>query len=92
MNIHIENLTININQPQESVQEKPAAPVFAERSPVRRGHRIEEEAQLKSENARLNQQVVQERSNRLQLKHRITARLRRLFGADVANSVMAGCA
>lgn len=83
MNINIEQLTINIIQPQEALQEKPV-------NPVRRGHRTQEVAQLKLEDARLKQVAAQKRADRLQYKLRIAERLRTLFGDDVANSVMAG--
>jgi division protein CdvB (Snf7/Vps24/ESCRT-III family) len=82
MNIHIEHLTINIIQPQELVQEKPAAPV---------GYRTQEE-KLKIESARLEHLRLQLHAAKLQHKLRIAERLRTLFGDEVANSVMAGTA
>lgn len=83
MNINIEHLTINIIQPLEALQEKPV-------TQVRHGHRTQELAQLKLEDARLKQVAAQKRADRLQYKLRIAERLRTLFGDDVANSVMAG--
>lgn len=83
MNIDIEHITINIILPQESVQEKPVAP-------IRRGHRTKEEIQQKHESARLQQLALQKHADRLQQKLRVADRLRALFGDDVANSVMTG--
>jgi DNA polymerase II large subunit len=83
MKINIEHITINIILPQESAQEKPVAP-------IRRGHRTQEEIQLKLESARLKQIALLKHATRVQHKLRVADRLRALFGDDVANSVMAG--
>lgn len=80
MNINIEHITINIVQPQEPVQQ----------APIRRGHRTQEEIQLRLENARLKQVALLKHATRVQHKLRVAERLRTLFGDDVANSVMAG--
>lgn len=83
MKINIEHITINIILPQESVQEKTAAS-------IRRGHRTQEENQLKLESAKLKQIALLKHAARVQHKLRVADRLRALFGDDIANSVMAG--
>lgn len=83
MKINIEHITINIILPQESVQEKTMGP-------IRRGHRTQEEIQLKLESARLKQIDLLKHAARVQHKLRVADRLRTLFGDDIANSVMAG--
>ncbi|NWE90517.1 hypothetical protein HX893_20535 [Pseudomonas reactans] len=91
MNIHIDQITINvIFQPQEPMQETTRL-----QEPFKRGHRTPEESQARQRELSLaiieaQQVAMQKSAERLQRKLRVIERLRVLFGDETANSVLGG--